>query len=98
MLFPKHLLELLGHLHSLIVLLLADPAGIQKLLDLLARVSLEHLLKLLESLHQSLHPVHLRGLTKVIKEAHVSSPVSFFTARLTGTRAANLLSSSSRVT
>lgn len=53
--FSKKAPQLLGHLNRLIVLLLRHSTGVQQLLHLLARVTAEHPLKLLEPLNHVVH-------------------------------------------
>ena len=53
--FTHHPLQLLCHLHSLVVLGLGYSPGVEQLLDLLPRISLERPLELLEALHKTIH-------------------------------------------
>lgn len=76
----NHSLKLLCELYRLVILRLSNPAAIQKLLHLLPRITLERLLKLLESLEKSIHwglPLH-----HLIKRVHSVSTSMLFSFSL----------------
>jgi len=78
----EHALELLSKLNSFVVLALVYPAGVKHLLDLLLRVSLKGLFKLLKHLHQAVSAVLV--LILVVQLVHCSSFLFAVLSRLSG--------------
>ena len=75
---PHQLLKLLGHLNRSIIVTLAHLAAVEKILHLLARVALEHLLELLEPLHETGHWVAAHPHVHLLKQwiTHSKPPLS----------------------